>query len=255
MLFTETTWPADKVQAGNWSPVQWFDPRLAEAAEQIEALPGLRLAKEICPVSYMGRQFRATFDYEVGQGKRPNAFCTIAEDVMQTMEARPETEGRARKGRERQAEKAFTSGTRLLITSRFSTTSSRLLAIRAEQPAIGSSWYSMRAPSEEAEKAWTAFLNSTFGAIQMLNRRTKKLTYPSYEAGHIETLMLPDPGKIDTSGLAAAFEKCKNQPLAKLAECAADPVREALDKAAGNALGYEPDKWRALLTQEPTVKG
>ena len=108
----------------------------------------------------------------------------------------------------------------------------------------------------EQEKAFAAFLNSSFGVIQMLHRRTKNLTYPSYEARHLKTLLLPDPTKADLAPLLAAFEQVKDTPLERLAMCAQDPSRKILDHAAAKSIGVDPaitDQWRKWLSLEPTI--
>ena len=254
--YTETLWTADKMRAGNWSPVQWFNPDLARAAEEMNALTKLILANHICSVNYAPRAFRADFDYTPNVGNNRNSFCTIAEDVMQTINCRPETQAIPKTGKEHKAVNAWQKATRFLITSRFSTTSSRLLGIYSEKPALGSAYFAMAVKTPEQEKAFAVFLNSSFGIIQMLNRRTKKLTYPSYEVGHLKTLMLPDPNKADLAPLLAAFEKLKNTPLERLAKCAEDPARKILDHAAAESIGIDPaitDQWREWLSQEPTI--
>ena len=255
-VYTETLWSADKMRAGNWSPVQWFNPRLVTVAEEINALPKLILADHICSANYIGQAFRSDFDYTPNEGNNRNSFCTIAEDVMQTINSHPETQATPKTGKEHKAVNAWQKATRFLITSRFSTTSSRLLAIYSEKPALGSAYFAMAVKTSEQEKAFAVFLNSSFGIIQMLNRRTKKLTYPSYEVGHLQTLMLPDPNKVDLAPLLAAFEKIKDTPLERLAKCAQDPARKILDHAAAESIGIDPattDQWREWLSQEPTI--
>ena len=37
-LYTETLWPAEKVRAGNWTPVQWMSPQLAKVADEIATI-------------------------------------------------------------------------------------------------------------------------------------------------------------------------------------------------------------------------
>ena len=257
--YTETLWAANKMRAGNWSPVQWFNPHLAHTAEEINFLPQLIIASNMCSVDHNEVAFRLTYDYGANDrntGDR-EVFCTIAEDKMQTIQAKPESRATPKSGKEQKAVTLWSKrSSRFLITSRFSTTSSRLLAIYSEKPALGSAYFAVGVKNTEQEKAFAVFLNSSFGVIQMLNRRTKKLTYPSYEAMHLKTLMLPDPNKADLAPLLAAFEKLKNTPLERLAKCAEDPARKILDHAAAESIGIDPaitDQWREWLSQEPTI--
>ncbi len=241
---------------GNWTPVQWCNPDLARTADEINALPKLIVASNICSVNYMGQAFRSDFDYKPNTGDNPDSFCTIAEDIRQAINAQPETQATPKAGKEQKAKTAWGKATRFLITSRFRTTNTRLLAIYSKEPAIGSAYFAMAVKTPEQEKAFVAFLNSSFGIIQMLNRRTKKLTYPKYEVGHLKTLMLPDPNQADLAPLLDAFEQVKNTPLERLANCATDPARKILDHAAAKAIGLDPaitDQWREWLAQEPTI--
>ena len=135
-LYSETLWPADKIRAGDWSPVQWFNPDLAQAADEIGDLPKMIAAGNIGSIDHNEVAFRLTFDYVAGSGS--DAFCTIAEGIMQTIQATPESKATPKSGKERKAATLWKEkASRLLITSRFSTTSSRLLAILQREAGVG----------------------------------------------------------------------------------------------------------------------
>ena len=242
------------MRAGNWSPVQWFNPRLVTVAEEINALPFLVMSERICVWDF--RQRGLTIFFDKTQSDNGNAFCTIDRDVMQTIRAKPEIKATPKKDYEQQAANLWSKASSILVTCRFSTTSSRLTAVWSDKPAFGDAFVPMGVSSAQQGKAFSVFLNSSFGVIQMLNRRTKKLTYPSYEARHLKTLMLPDPNKADLAPLLAAFERIKDTPLERLAKCAQDPARKILDHAAAESIGIDPaitDQWREWLSQEPTI--
>ena len=254
-LYSETLWPAEKMRAGDWTPVQWFNAGLVHAAEEINKLSSLIAIGDICVQDYREQGMRIFVDKS--RSENGNAFCTINKDIMQTINSKPETKATPRPGYEAQADaKLFAKASCFLVALRFSTTSSRLLAIHSEQPAVGDGFVPMNVQNDEQGKAFALFLNSSFGAIQMLNRRTKKLTYPKYEKAHLKTLKLPDPNKADFAPLLAAFEQVKNTPLEKLANCATDPARKILDHAAAKSIGIDPaitDQWREWLSGEPTI--
>ena len=249
--YTETLWPADKVAEGNWTPVQWFNPKLAEVADELNTFPNTVQTQH--PWSPDCVSFRLTFTYEPSDAG--DTFGTISEKLMQTMQATPTHKATARKNKERQAKAMWDRADHALVTSRFSTTSSRLVAIYSEQPALGSAFRPIGVYDKTIAKAMVAFLNSSFGVIQMLNRRTKKLTYPTYSSPQMRTLRLPDPAA-DLSPLLAAFEKVKLTPLKRLSECHTDPSRKILDHAAAKVIGIDPkitDQWRQWLAREPTI--
>lgn len=251
--FSETRWSPDKVKAGNWSPVQWMNPQLAHAADEMNSIPNTIESGQRYPWRPVGRVIREIFDYQPSDDG--DMFFTIAEKLMQTMQAKPESKGTPKKGKQDQADRTWEQADHVLVPTRLSTTSSRLLAIYSEQPALGSAYCPIGVYDKNIAKGYVAFMNSSFGIIQMLNRRTKKLTYPSYEAGHMKTLRLPDPNA-DLSPLVDAFEKVKDTPLLRLAECHTDPARKILDHAAAEVIGIPTettDQWRQWLAREPTI--
>ena len=54
-------WPDDLVQAGDWSPVQWFDPKLAEAALQIREASGLCQLNALYDMEPAGQRSRVSY--------------------------------------------------------------------------------------------------------------------------------------------------------------------------------------------------
>ena len=253
--YSETSWSVDKIEAGDWTPVQWFNSRLAEAACEINTLPKLIIAGDAYEWTDTAGQYSSHFDYRINEATpgKANSFCTIAENIMQTIQAAPETEATLKPNK---SESIWKKASRFLIIMRFRTTNTRLLAIHSKQPALGSTWFSIAVNNIEEEQAFAAFINSSFGIIQMLNRRTRILTYTNYEVGHLRTLMLPDPKKANLKPLLAAFNEVKDMPLKRLADCANDPARKILDHAAATAIGINPaitDQWRQWLSEEPTI--
>ena len=253
--YSETLWPAEKMRAGDWTPVQWFNANLVHAAGEINKLSSLIAIGDICVQDYRERGMRIFVDKS--RSENGNAFCTINNDIMQTINAKPETKATPRPGYEAQADaKLFAKASCFLVALRFRTTTSRLFAVHSEQPAVGDGFAPMNVQNDEQGKLFALFLNSSFGIIQMLNRRTKILTYPKYEKAHLKTLKLPDPNKADLAPLLAAFEQVKDTPLERLAECATDPARKILDHAAAKSIGIDPaitDQWREWLSGEPTI--
>jgi len=253
------------VRAGDWSRVQWFNSKLVHAADEINALPNLVTVDSVCQIDHSDVSFSTHFDYgNVKDAKNPyratngdgNAFCLITESIMQTINATPQFKAQPKKGKEEKAEAVWEKASRLLLCARFGTTSTRLFAIYSKKPAMGGMWITARVKTSEQEKAYAAFLNSSFGVLQMLNRRSKKLTYPRYEVAHLKTVMLPDPATADLAPLLDAFEQVKNTPLQRLSQCAQDPARQTLDHAAAQTLGVAPaqtDQWREWLSHEPTI--
>ena len=188
-LYTETLWTADKIRAGDWTPMQWLNPNLATVAEQINALPLLVMYDKIYVWNYRHQGMHDFFDKTLSDDG--NAFCTINKDVMQTINAMPETKATPKTGYENQAANLMNKASSILVARRFRTTTSRLMAVSCEKLAFGDAFVPLGIKNTKQGKAFAAFLNSSFGVIQMLNRRTKTLTYPSYEVGHIKNPNAP----------------------------------------------------------------
>ena len=253
-------WPVEKVQEGNWKPVQWYSNELVAAVELIESLQGLEISSKNYDWKPSDREFRGSFNYDPKKAsaiKQANAYCSIAEDFHKNMASPPDTWAVAKTKKKHLAKRLIQNGGHVLVPCRVSTTSSRIFAIYSETPVIGSAFRPIdTAPKipRETAKAYTVFLNSIFGILQFLDRRTKKLTYPIYETGHLKTLLLPT-GK-DLGSLTSLFDAVDKQELLRLSEAGKDSIRRALDHAVAQLLGVDPtatDRWRELLAKEPTI--
>ena len=50
------------MRAGDWSPVQWYDAKLAEAAAQVRQAPGLCQLTALCDMGPAGQGIRDAFE-------------------------------------------------------------------------------------------------------------------------------------------------------------------------------------------------
>ena len=265
-LYTEILWSADRMRAGDWSPCQWLTPSLPDAVLRIENLPNLLVSGDHYKWSPDGQGVRGNFRWDndvkihkdMPRAEDGNLFRSIDIDIMRTMNAKPETKAVPREGKERAAANHLAKADHVLVATRFSTTSTLLTAVYSERKALGSAFRPIGVFDKRLAKAYTAFLNSSFGVLQLLNRRSKKLSYPAFEAGHLKTLRLPDPAKVDIDAIVRVFEQHKNTPLERLRDCVTDKVRIALDHAIADALGVDRHltaQWRAWLAKEPSITG
>ncbi len=261
-------WPAPKVQAGDWSPVLWYSTDLLNAIQQIQQLKGLAPYRSETYYPVLGQSFRGMFDYLATSENEANhnkamlqgfgAYCSIKEEYRKTMHSSPDSLAVPKQGKEEQAKRLLSKGGHVLIPGRFSTTSGRVMALYTEEPSIGSAYLPMDssdAMDRNTAKAFTVFLNSSFGLLQFLNIRTKKLTYPQFEMGSLKTLRFPVESP-DLSPLVKVFNKTAQEELLRLNKANEDPVRKKLDYVVAKLLGVEPaetDKWRTLLALEPTI--
>ncbi len=174
------------------------------------------------------------------------------------MDSPPDTWATAKPKKKHRAEKALANAGHVLVGCRTKVTSCRVVAIFSKQPAIGNAFIPIdnaTAIPPKVAKAYTCFLNSTFGILQLLNRRAKTLTYPDHAIESLRSLLLPNE-RVDLRPLTALFDRLRRAELLRLSAAHQDPVRRELDHAVAAALGVDPvmtDEWRELLAMEPTI--
>ncbi len=121
---------------------------------------------------------------------------------------------------------------------------------------LGAGWMLVKVESEEYEQALCAFLNSTPGLLQMLNRRARKLTYPKWNPVLWRAVKVPPPDHEAVGGLAEAFRDVKDLRVERLDHLDDCQVRPIIDRAATRVLGVdEADvaQWWRLVAAEPTI--
>ena len=79
-------WPAERVQAGNWTPVQWFDGTLAEAVREVESNSLLEPAQQRYHIGPAGQRIQDA--YEVCDEGTPGAapgFHSVGGSLRRTV--------------------------------------------------------------------------------------------------------------------------------------------------------------------------
>jgi len=258
-----TMLPADRVQAGDWSPVQWYAPEIVEEISFINHLDGLVLSGEKYDWKPGDRECR-DFEYKPNKANsngETNLYQSISEKQHRSLASLPDTWAipKSDPKLKKKAEKTMSRGGHVLVATRLRTTNARVSAIYSDRPAVGSAFRPIDSASVipvDRAKAYVVFLNSTFGILQVLNRRTGTLTYPKYEVEQLKTLLLPAEPTSALRPLIELFDKVRDQELQRLAQADKDPLRHQLDHAVAALLGVDPaktDRWRELLAAEPTI--
>ena len=257
-------WPRARVEAGDWSASQWMDGVLAEAAHSMSVLPGLRPLGALANVgpAHVRSEMRNPLG-DPSDGPYRVLWRHRTAD-QKTMRSTHDFSVEARPGKERQAEKAWTKASRLLIANKLRTTVARVTAVLLEAPAVGSAWTpasvrrGLTGDSFLALRAWCAWLNSTPGLLGFLHRRGRTLDYSDFMPNKLNSLPCPDPSQINLAPLASAYDELRERPLQpwpRLDEC---PVRTALDDIASEAVGLDRETvagWRHRLVREATIGG
>ena len=147
---------------------------------------------------------------------------------------------------------------RLLIAERLWLNTTRVVAMRCEDPVLSNVWWPVRTAHDSWDKALTVWLNSSAGLLAFLAHRTStRGGWTGMKKADLEELPVLDTRRLSPAqlqslsdlfdGLAAAeFER-----LPGMQHC---PARRSLDDGVSRILGL-PDlsKLRDLLASEPVV--
>ena len=180
-------WPAKLVGAGDWTPVQWYDVNMAETIRVLEASPLLESAASRYTIGPAGRRIHDAYEI-CGQGESDavKVFHSISAILRKTIHGSPESWQKPKQDKKQLAGRYWKQRSRLLVAQRFDTLSGRLTALYSDEPSVGSGWVPVGVKDERMEKALAVWWNSTPVRMMLLNRRTKKLTYPFMVTGASE---------------------------------------------------------------------
>ena len=251
-------WPAERVEAGDWSPVQWFDGMLAQMVCDLEhsnLLEPIGLRYEVGPDSK--RRIPDAFEKcDFGETGAVPTFHSASSVIRRTMQGDAEAWFRPKTGKETLASRYWTQNGQVLVAMRLNTVSGRLTGVWTPRPSIGVQWAPVSVKHESTAKALVAWWNSTPARLMLLSHRGKTLTYPTWQVAHLREIRIPKPDNPAWPVLKDVFDAtCDDEllPMRQGPDCA---VRQVIDEAAAFALGVEPGivaDWRHRLAAEPTV--
>ena len=263
-------WPAERIEAGDWTLAIWRSPELAEAAYRYANHEDLCSMREVgLSAQATGQLLRGSFEAAVVN--TPGSFPILKSkgaDSQKTIQSVPDEywipkirDERAFKlndGIYPQVEQITQKAGYLLITAGQRTNTARLTATASDQKYTGNGWMPVTGLSLQEAKAVAVYVNSTVGRLQLMRTPGKTLDFPTYSVAEAENIKIPDvkDGRIRQI-LAACWERTKNMevPQYRDGEC---EVRRLWDEAVGNALGWDDQEithLRDLLNKEPHVRG
>ena len=257
---SEQEWDAKRIAEGDWTPVQWFDPTLAEAARNLELndrLEPVGTRYEVGPDSK--RRIPDAFEKcEIGEPGAVPTFHSASSVLRRAMSGEAEAWFRPRPEKVHLAERYWDQNGQILVAIRLNTVSGRLTGLWTPQPSIGVQWVPVAVNEEDKAKALAAWWNATPVRLMLLNRRTKTLTYPTWQVSHLREIRIPRPDNPAWHALKDAFDLTCDQELLPMRQGEACAVRQIIDEAAALAISVDPSvvaDWRARLAHEPTVGG
>ena len=251
-------WPAERVEAGDWTPVQWYDGVLAEAVLYLEGHGELVPAGSVLTTGATRQAAQDSWKRD-SAGENPHevrVFGSVSANIRRTMLDVPEQPVVPGGRRAHLYERVRQSGGHLMLAERYDTVGGRLTALWSEISTFGFGWIPSTGPTRAYEKAVCAWWNSTPGRMLLLNRRARKLTYPKWSKGHLKSLPCPRPETSGSKALTEAWERANRTPLLPFAKAEGCVARQIIDEAAALAIGAEEDvvaDWRRRLAAEPTI--
>ena len=251
-----TKWPNDRVEAGDWTPVQWFNGALADVVRQVEASPRLQPLGKDHAVGPAGQRIQDA--YQVAEPDAPGSlpgYHSVSSKLRRKVREEPDVGYVPRPGKERLAERYAGQRSRVLVAMRMDTIAGRLNALWATSPSFGW-WVPVTVDGDRQGQALAAWWNSTPVRLMLLNRRARKLTYPTWQLHHLREVRIPTPDNPAWDALAEAWEQVRDVELLPMREGGRCEARLVLDEAAAAALDVSAATvagWRAMLAAEPTV--
>ena len=267
---TVQKWPTDRIEAGDWSGVQFLQPYLSRQFANLKngELFQVTTLKNIAEVGPEGRRVRDAFmKSEIPDELGRTALWDHDTENTQSMAAKTDSHIRPKEEKRHLADKYWEQRSRLLLPNRVRLNTVRTVCVRLPHAAVGSAWSPCRfkitgANSEVLEKALSVFLNSSIGILVMAGSRTgKDISYPRFSLVDLRDLTVPDFRILDgesTERLAKEYEVQAAKVLKPLPQMDACNVRKALDHAVIEALGIDRDQTETIrrnLASEPAITG
>ncbi len=263
-------WPAERMEAGDWTSAIWRSPELAEIAARFANDNNLRTIEGagLSPQA-TGRLLRGS--YERAAVGFPGSFPILKSkgaDGQTRIQSQPDAywipknrngeEHRLNGGIYPSEDRILQKAGHLLITAGQDNSTGRLTATADNAKYVGNGWMPVAGLSSTEAKALAVFINSTVGRLQLMRNPGRKLTFPTYsttEAGNIRIPNVKDVSIRRTLFNCWEHTKDMTVPQFRDGECA---VRRLWDEAVADALGWDTNELahlRQLLHQEPHVRG
>ena len=265
-------WPAERIQAGDWTAALWRSPELAVSAARFADDVSMRTVQEsdLSPLA-TGQILRGS--YEPAEYDLPGAFPVLKSkgaDSQTTIQSNPDEYSVPKKRNEEflklnngvypEVAKMLRKAGHLLISAGQRNTTARVTAVASDAKYVGNGWMPVTGLSPEQAKGLAVFLNSTPGRLQLMRNPGRTIEFPTYsteEAGRIRIPNIKDASV--RQSLAACWERTRGMEVPQFRDGdAVSAVRRIWDETVAAVCGWDKDeleRLRALLHAEPHVRG
>ena len=164
-------WPDDLVRAGDWSPVQWFDPELARAARKVRELPAMARLGDTCELAPPpGGRFMHAFE-RVGDGAvGPDdvaTFDSVSTRLRTSMTGVPDASWRPRPGKDSLVTSYLARAGWVLLAARARTNNAAVVAVWSREKCLGNAYVAVVTKTVRQAKALCVLWNSTPTLLQV----------------------------------------------------------------------------------------
>ena len=267
-----SSWPAERVAIGNWTPAIWRSTDLAEAAAwyadpQSNLLPladlpnvSINLTSPTLILDFEKTEATTLGSFPILKSRGADGQLTIEStpDEYLAPKKRDESIRRANGGTYPESDKALAKAGYLLVTDGQRNNTARMTATAGNTKYVGVAWMPVTGVDSYEAKALAVFLNSTAGRLQIMSNASRTLEFPMYRPAAIGLVRIPDVKDARIRDiLASCWERTREMvvPQYRDGEC---EVRRLWDEAVAEAMGWdvmEIERLRDLLHDEPHVRG
>ena len=258
-----TRWPAARVAAGDWTPAQWYDGRLALMAAALEshsALEPLASCATLGPKEGNVRHTWLRVDDRVGQrdSRARRILGRVGGPDQLALRGSADQWMVPGNSRAHLWDRFDARSSCLLIAERYDVLRGVLTAMWVPQPTFGLGWRPVLLGDPQAAFGLLLWWNTTAGRLLLLSRRGKCLTYPKWSTEHLLGMPVPRPVSPEQQNhFRWVFERLQSRALRPLRERNRDPVALTIDRAFFELLGVtekETAAWRERLAAEPILQ-
>ena len=256
-----TSWPATIMEEGDWTPCQWYDPRLAEVARQLETHPGLEPLRRRARLGPKEGNVRHSWvrvaEAPPGDSRARRVVGHVSGQTQRSIETETDQWVVPGRGRAHLWQLFDERSSKVLVAERYDVFRTVLTAILLEQPSFGIGWRPVIVESDERAAELALWWNTTAARILLLSRRGKLLTYPKWSTEHLLTMPVPDAHHNPSDkAVAKTLARLKGRQLRPINARRHDTTARELDRLFLESLGTsarETAEWRELLAAEPTL--